>query len=186
MIKSIRPRFSFANVIAMLALFLALGGTALAIDKSSVKSKHIVDNTIKSKDIKDGKVSTNDIKDGSLTGDDIADSSLTESELTLKCDPGRMMIRGWCFDQTLRPAETSVYQASEVCKADGGWLPTPLQLRSANGDVTLAGAGQEAYTDSRYDNGGPKVIGVRSNGATVEIAASDDRPFVCIYSPYVG
>jgi len=47
---------SLSNVIALLALFAALGGGAWALAADSVKSKHIVDGTVTSADLKDGHV----------------------------------------------------------------------------------------------------------------------------------
>lgn len=68
-----------ATVIALVALFVAVGGTAVAtVSKNQVKSKHVKDNSLKSKDLKDGKAVTGeDVTDDSLTGADINESSLT-------------------------------------------------------------------------------------------------------------
>jgi hypothetical protein len=62
-----------SNVIAALALFVALGGTAWALATDSVKSKHIVDDAVKSADLKDDGVKSADLKDETVTGDDLAD-----------------------------------------------------------------------------------------------------------------
>jgi len=54
MLKGIRSRLTFANVISLVALFVALGGSAYAvtqIDRNSVKSKHIAPNEAKGVDI---------------------------------------------------------------------------------------------------------------------------------------
>ena len=56
--QRIRDRLSYANVIATLALFLALGGAAYAINipNNSIDSKNIVNNSIKPPDIASLKV----------------------------------------------------------------------------------------------------------------------------------
>lgn len=75
MIGRIRERVSSAHVIAVIALFVALGGTAFAatFGNNSVKSRHIVDNKVKSKDLKDDKaVQSADVTDGSLGSADLA------------------------------------------------------------------------------------------------------------------
>jgi hypothetical protein len=59
-----RNRITFSNVVAVLALFVALGGSAYAAGKLSGKS------------IKPGSVPANRIKPGSLTSTQIKDSSL--------------------------------------------------------------------------------------------------------------
>ena len=57
--SSIRRRFSYANVIATLALFLAVGGGGFAIaalKKNSVKAKQIASNAVKTPEIAGGAV----------------------------------------------------------------------------------------------------------------------------------
>ena len=81
-----RRRFSYANVMATLSVFMVLaGGTALAattLPADSVTSKTVKDNKLKSVDLKDGKaVSGDDVIDGSLTGTDVADNSLTGDDV---------------------------------------------------------------------------------------------------------
>jgi hypothetical protein len=69
LIELVRRSLSFANVTSVVALFIALGGSAYAvtqIDRNSVKSKHIVD----------GQVRTNDVEDDGLTGVDVDEASL--------------------------------------------------------------------------------------------------------------
>ena len=57
MLKELVGRLTYANVIATVALFVALGGGAYAVKsakKNSVTSKSIKDNAVKSADVKDG------------------------------------------------------------------------------------------------------------------------------------
>jgi hypothetical protein len=67
-------------VMGALALFMSLGGNALAEDLlkklkgNSVNSKTIVNNSIKSKDIRKNGVQTSDVKDGTLIKSDLAAS----------------------------------------------------------------------------------------------------------------
>jgi hypothetical protein len=54
MLAGIRSRLTFANVIALIALFIALGAGAYAafdLPKNSVKSKHIVNGQVKKRDL---------------------------------------------------------------------------------------------------------------------------------------
>ncbi len=69
MLGLVRLRTSFANVVAMLALAVALSGTAYAAGLGK--------NTVGSKQIKDNKVASRDIKDGTLTGADVNEGALT-------------------------------------------------------------------------------------------------------------
>lgn len=72
-----------AIVIALVALFAAISGTALALPGSeTVNSGDIKNESVKSIDLKDGKaVSGDDVVDESLTGTDVQDSSLQGNEI---------------------------------------------------------------------------------------------------------
>ena len=73
-----RTRTNLTALIALLALVVACGGTAVAagLAKDSVTSKSIKNNAVKSKDIKNETVQSADVKDGTLTGADIAEGTL--------------------------------------------------------------------------------------------------------------
>jgi hypothetical protein len=66
MFGAIRERLTYANVMATAAVFIALGGTAVALDNNQIESRHI-DN---------GAVQTQDVKNDDLTGADINESTL--------------------------------------------------------------------------------------------------------------
>ena len=68
MIGQVRARLSFANVVSLVALFVALGGVAYALESNSVKSRHIVDGQVKSVDLKDNSITSGDIASGALSG----------------------------------------------------------------------------------------------------------------------
>lgn len=84
-----RKHLSFANVLSLVALFVALGSGAYAASKigsgdiknNAVKSKHIKNDQVKSKDVKDENLKGKDVKDGKLTGDDVGDGSLTGDDV---------------------------------------------------------------------------------------------------------
>jgi len=67
----------YAIVASTLALFLALGGTAYAVN--TVRSADIVNGTIKTEDLGTGSVRSIDIKNGAVAAADIAASSLGRS-----------------------------------------------------------------------------------------------------------
>jgi len=91
MLRKLRSRLTYANVMATLGVFIALGGTAYAVNTvgstdiidGEVKSVDIGNNEIGSADVKDGSINTFDVHsflgvdvvDGTLTGDDVADTS---------------------------------------------------------------------------------------------------------------
>ena len=63
------PIYLRQNVLALLALFVALGGTAYAVN--TVNSSDIVDGQVKSVDVGDGEIGSADVKDGSLNTFDV-------------------------------------------------------------------------------------------------------------------
>ena len=74
----IRRHLSYANVTATVALFVALGGGAYAIDK--VHSHDIANGTIRSIDLKNRKaVHAADVKHNGLTGEQIKEPTLDAS-----------------------------------------------------------------------------------------------------------
>jgi hypothetical protein len=86
MLGKLRPR-SVYDVCAALALFVALGGTAYAVN--TVGSSDIIDGEVKSIDIGQGEVGSADVKDNSLNtfdvhsflGVDVVDGTLTGADI---------------------------------------------------------------------------------------------------------
>jgi hypothetical protein len=64
MLSRLRGRLTYANVVATLALFLALGGTSYAVKQ--LGSNDIRDNSIRSRDVRDNSLGSGDIHNGSL------------------------------------------------------------------------------------------------------------------------
>jgi hypothetical protein len=100
--RSYINRVSPGLVVSVIAIFLALGGTAVALPgkknvdtndlrKDVVKSKHLVNGQVKLSDlgndsvdsarVLDGALRGIDVQDGSLTGGDVQDSSLTGGDV---------------------------------------------------------------------------------------------------------
>jgi hypothetical protein len=65
--------------LALLALFVALGGTAYAA--TEIRSRDIKNSTIVSKDVKNGTLTGSDVKDDRLTGADIDEATLEVSRV---------------------------------------------------------------------------------------------------------
>ena len=92
--RRIRRHMSFANVISVIALFVALGGASYAavtlpknsvgakqIKKRAVRNKHINTNAVSASKIQRNSISSPKIADGSVFGNDLADNSVGSSEL---------------------------------------------------------------------------------------------------------
>ena len=77
--KRLSPHLTYANVIATLALFLALGGGAYAaikLPKNSVGAKQIKSNAVGSAEIRSNAVGTVEVKPGSLLANDFGAGQL--------------------------------------------------------------------------------------------------------------
>jgi hypothetical protein len=74
-----RPRLSYANVMATIAVFIALGGAsyaALKLPKNSVGAKQIKKNSVVTAKIKNEAITGAKVKKGTLTGTQINASTL--------------------------------------------------------------------------------------------------------------
>src|SRR5271154_2863674 len=130
-------RPSPAMVVAVIALVLALTGTAFAaLGKNSVGSRQL-----KSKSVTTGKLANNAVNgakvaNGSLTGADInvgalgvapnaasaasAGNSNTVGGHSASCPANTTLIRGVCFDSQTNGEAPNVKVAAERCAAKGG------------------------------------------------------------------
>jgi hypothetical protein len=72
---------TFSNVIALIALFVALGGAAYA--GSKLNGKNIVNTSIGGGKLKNETITARQIKKGTITGDQIAANSISSSSINL-------------------------------------------------------------------------------------------------------
>jgi hypothetical protein len=80
-----RPKLTYANVVATLALFIAIGGAsafaASQLGKNSVGAKQLKKNAVTTAKIKKHAVTAAKVKKGTLTGTQIAGGSLTGDQI---------------------------------------------------------------------------------------------------------
>src|SRR3954470_15519996 len=82
---TLRAHFA-RNVVAYLALFVALGGSSYAAVK--VSGKQIVNNTVSSADLRDNGVRSKDIHDRTIKGADVASRTLHAKNFAAGAPPG--------------------------------------------------------------------------------------------------
>jgi hypothetical protein len=83
-LQRIRRNLSFANVISVIALFVALGGAsyaAVTLPKNSVGAKQIKKNGVGASEIKRNAVGASEIKSNAVAGGDVADGAVTGADL---------------------------------------------------------------------------------------------------------
>ena len=76
-----RRHLTFANIVSMLALFIALGGiswAAATLPKNSVGSKQLKKNAVINSKIKKNAVTGAKVKANTLTGSDVNESTLAQ------------------------------------------------------------------------------------------------------------
>lgn len=198
-------RPSPAMIVALIALFAALSGSAYAaLGKNTVGSKQLKAKAVTTGKLANNAVNSAKVAKGSLTGEDInvgalgtvpnatsaasAGNSNTVNGHAASCPGGTTLIRGVCFDSSPNGAVANLKAASDSCAAKGGFLPSVMALYSTRQVLNLGtGVGTDhMFTDSYYS-----AVGTGSNYTTVVIDGtgkiseqSVDSPsaFICAYS----
>lgn len=81
MTKAIRGRLNYANVVATMALFIALGGSsyaAIQLPKNSVSARALKKNSVTSPKIKKSAVNSRHVKNGALLAEDFSAGQLPQ------------------------------------------------------------------------------------------------------------
>jgi hypothetical protein len=191
-------------VIAVIALFFALSGTAYAaLGKNSVGSRQLKAKAVTTGKIRNNAVNGNKVANNSLTGKDInvgklgmvpsashagsADNANTVSGHAAACPGGTTLIRGICFDSAPSGPVDGVKAAADACAAKGGYLPTPMELYSVRNVINLGtGVGTDyQFTDSYYGNTAGSAyttVVVDGTGAIKEAAINNAGHYVCAYA----
>jgi hypothetical protein len=192
-------------VVAVIALVLALSGTAFAaLAKNSVGSRQLKSKAVTTGKLANNAVTSAKVADGSLTGKDInltalgtvpsatsavnADNAGTVGGHSAACPANTTLVRGVCFDSTANPEAPSLEAAAEACAAKGGYLPTPMELYSVRGVINLGtgiGANHQ-YTDSYYydpvGGGHPSTVTIDGTGAITQQSPTSPSHYICAYA----
>jgi hypothetical protein len=132
LITHIRQHATYANVMASIALFLALGGTgyALSLPRNSVGTAQLKKNAVTGPKIKKNAVTTAKVRKNAINGVKVKNRSLAAVDLKV----GQILVWGGTYDSGLAyPRYSVVYQdgssyvatrpiaAGEDPSAGGGW-----------------------------------------------------------------
>ncbi len=207
MIGKLRDSLTYANVMASVAVFIALGGSAYAAFR-------VPPNSVGTRQVKAEAITTGKIANGAITAAKVAEGSLTGADLNLpvlgtvpqaanatnaananmvgghsaSCPPETTLIRGLCFDSQSNPEAPNLEAAAVDCAQKGGWLPSPMELYSTQGTLQLGnglGASQHQFTDTLYsaprtDNEYTTIV-VNGSRAPQEQPAGDPSAYYCVY-----
>ena len=159
MLRRLQPRLTYGNVAATLALFIALGGTAIAIQNNSVRSRHIAPGAVKRSD--------------------------TNAQLRLKCQKKLRFFAGVCIERNSRPGDV-FDEASLDCRNDRKRLPTAgeLALFRREPGITLAGdPGGEWTGDFYIDGSDTRIVRVAEQGGQSVALSNGTNPYRCVRAP---
>jgi hypothetical protein len=80
-VTKLRSRLTYANVVASIALFIALGGTSYAVATGSIDSREIKNNSVRGADVRNSSLTGADVRNNRLTGADIRNDRLTGADV---------------------------------------------------------------------------------------------------------
>jgi hypothetical protein len=179
-IAYVRTRMSYANVIATLALLVALGGTSYAV--SSVRSRDVVDNSLRSRDIHNDTLLSRDIHNQTIRARDMRRESLgsrvirestlgvvprasdadriggiTGQDLRLKCPPDTLTTAGVCIETSARSPDDFITAVNRCTQAGRGLVTMPQLDPFVRSNGALP---QPEWTASVYRNpdNGPTAV----------------------------
>ncbi len=84
MLGDLRSYLTYSNVMATIAVFVALGGTSYAIATGSIGSREIKNNSVGTKDLRNNGVRGRDVRNGSLLAADFKAGQLPAGERGLQ------------------------------------------------------------------------------------------------------
>jgi subtilisin family serine protease len=158
-----RPRPSYANVTATLALVLAIGGTSYAavtingknIKNRTIAGKKLKKNTVTGAEVREsklGKVRSATQADNAATADTAAGATnaanatklggATPESYRVACPGGTIRVLDECFEPNLRAA-TTLPLALKACGAAGRRVPTFPELEAARQNGLTTGSGSD-------------------------------------------
>lgn len=150
MTEKLRRRLTYANVMATLAVFIALGGSSYAAVR--ISGSNIENRSISARKLRHNTVGGYEIRETTLArvprarnADKL--SGVTAADLKIKCPADTFPIADVCVERTARaatPYGSAVRQCLQVGTPEGPGrrLPTHAELLAALGAVELAAGGE--------------------------------------------
>ena len=153
-----RERLTFANVMSVTAVFIALGGSAWALTRNSVGPRQIKPDAVRSSDIKENAVKSPHVANGSLLGEDFAAGQLPQGP---QGEPGPEGPAGAVRVTVRTGAQVTVNPISENT-ATADCLPGERATGGGWELVDLGGSGSVTdFRDRPIQNAGETPVGWR-------------------------
>lgn len=201
----IRDRLTYANVMATLAVFIALGGTgyaAINLPRNSVGSKQLRRHAVSNSKLAPQAVTASRVKHETLTGTQIKESSLgkvpaaanadhaassdtattvgglSAGQLKDRCPAGTVLYAGSCFETVQRdPSGTDWASANRECASAGRRLPDAGELLTFGRQTQIQFAGLE-WTSNTEDSS--HMMTVDRSGTQFLDQGATPHPFRCV------
>jgi hypothetical protein len=193
----LRRHLTYANVMATLAVFIALGGSSYAALN------------LTGRDIRDGSLTHRELKRNTLGGTKIKESrlgkvrrarnadllnGLSAGRFLVRCPPDTVPVSDVCVETTARAAAPYTVAAGACERVDrrttpGRRLPGHDELMTAIGDNGIALAPEGELTRNVYPSSAPgrvDVLVVTDAGGSVALTsntAAGAKPFRCVADP---
>lgn len=198
MIGALRRHLSYANVMATLAVFIALGGSSYAA--LSITGRDVKDRSLTHRDLKRNTLGGTRIKEsrlGKVRRARNADrlNGLAASRLFVRCREGTTPVSDVCVEVVARPP-APYGTAAVICESTdrragpGRRLPSHDELMTAIGDsgITLAAGGELTRNvyPSGSDPGRLDVLYITDNVGSVGLTpdtAAGAKAFRCVADP---
>ena len=196
MLARLRDRLTYANVVATLALFLALGGVSYGA--LSIGSRSIVNNSVRTQDLRNNDIRSRDIRNRTIIGRDVLTNTITglqvrepslgkvpdadkldgqeSATFRVGCPTGTVAHAGACFEPTPRAAQT-VKAASRTCGAANRRLPLWSELESLRQEAGVTIADPELTANL---SGATNVITIDPAGTQATQLSSTTAGFRCV------
>src|SRR5215210_1714539 len=149
MLARLRAHLTYANLVASLALFVALGGVSYAairvgtgsIINNSVRTQDLRNNDIRGKDIRNRTIQNRDILTNTILGQQVRESTLSKvpdadrldgqdsTSFRVGCPSGTQRHAGGCIESSPRGGGTYA-DAARTCGVAGRRLPNADELGS--------------------------------------------------------
>jgi hypothetical protein len=150
MLTKLRASLTYANVMATVAIFVALGGTSYAVASGSIDSRELKNNGVRSKDIRNNDLRSKDIRDRSLLTKDFKSGQLPAGPVGPQGPKGDTGPSGLPPKQTLEISAWSAQLSGTAARTGAGCVDFQNAGGQALLDLPLPAGAQITAIRARY------------------------------------